>query len=82
MRLLADAGVAHRLVEKLLHALGDPPVRLQLWNGRSVTTSTAPSLLTLRIANRSTLWRLMADPDMQFGEAYTCLLYTSPSPRD
>ncbi len=79
MHLLVDTpapcwrhtGVAQRLVEKLLHALGDPPVRLQLWNGQSVTTSRAPSLLTLRIANRSTLWRLIADPDMQFGEAYT-----------
>ncbi|MDE2251415.1 MAG: class I SAM-dependent methyltransferase [Gammaproteobacteria bacterium] len=65
------AGVAQRLVEQLLHALGDPPVRLQLWNGSSVTTSTQPTLLTLRIANRSTLWRLMTDPEMQFGEAYT-----------
>jgi cyclopropane-fatty-acyl-phospholipid synthase len=55
----------------LLHALGDPPVRLQLWNGQSVMTSALPSLLTLRIANRSTLLRLLADPDMQFGEAYT-----------
>jgi cyclopropane-fatty-acyl-phospholipid synthase len=79
MRLLADTpaprpqhlGAAERLVEKLLHALGDPPVRLQLWNGQSVMTSAQPPLVTLRIANRSTLWRLMVDPDMQFGEAFT-----------
>jgi cyclopropane-fatty-acyl-phospholipid synthase len=79
MRLAADmpvpvrrpSGVARRLVERLLHALGDPPVRLQLWDGQSVLTSTQPPFLTLRIANRSTLWRLMADPDMQFGEAFT-----------
>jgi cyclopropane-fatty-acyl-phospholipid synthase len=64
-------GVAQRLVEKLLHALGDPPVRLQLWNGQSAQTSAQPPILTLRIANRSTLWRLMSDPDMQFGEAFT-----------
>jgi cyclopropane-fatty-acyl-phospholipid synthase len=78
MRLLVDTpappartGVAERLVERLLHALGDPPVQLQLWDGRCVITSAQPPVLTLRIANRSTLWRLLADPDMQFGEAFT-----------
>jgi cyclopropane-fatty-acyl-phospholipid synthase len=70
-RTRQPTGVAQRLAEKLLNALGDPPVRLELWTGQSVTTSAQPSLLTLRIANRSTLLRLMASPDLQFGEAYT-----------
>jgi len=64
-------GLAARLAAKMLRALGDPPVRLLLWNGASVAGSSAPPLLTLRIADRSTLWRLMVDPDMQFGEAFT-----------
>jgi cyclopropane-fatty-acyl-phospholipid synthase len=63
--------LGRRLVEALLGALGNPPVRLLLWTGEAVTTSREPPLLTLRIADRMTLLRLLVDPDMQFGEAFT-----------
>ncbi len=66
-----SAGFGRRLAERLLTALGNPPVRLLLWSGETVTTAREPPLVTLRIANRATLLRLMIDPDMQFGEAFT-----------
>lgn len=66
-----SAGHGRRLAERLLTALGNPPVQLLLWNGEMVTTAREPSLVTLRIADRATLLRLMIDPDMQFGEAFT-----------
>ena len=59
-----------RLVMQLLRFLGDPPVRFLLWSGEAVTT-VEPSVLTLRIADRMTLLRLLLDPQMQFGEAFT-----------
>jgi cyclopropane-fatty-acyl-phospholipid synthase len=67
----SGAGLGRRLTEGLLAALGNPPIRLLLWTGEAVTTSREPPLLTLRIADRMTLLRLVVDPDMQFGEAFT-----------
>ena len=64
-------GRGRRLAERLLAALGNPPVRLLLWSGEAVTTARDPPVVTLRIADRATLVRLMLDPDMQFGEAFT-----------
>jgi cyclopropane-fatty-acyl-phospholipid synthase len=65
------AGLERRLVEGLLSALGDPPVRLMLWNGEAIATSADEPVITLRIADRAALLRLITDPQMQFGELYT-----------
>jgi cyclopropane-fatty-acyl-phospholipid synthase len=67
----SGTGLARRLVEGLLGALGNPPVRFLLWTGESIMTAREAPLLTLRIADRMTLLRLLIDPDMQFGEAFT-----------
>ena len=65
-----SAGPGRRLAERLLAALGNPPVRLLLWSGEAVTTARESPVVTLRIADRATLLRLLFDPDMQFGEAF------------
>lgn len=59
-----------RLVRKLLGILGDPPICLQLWTGEAVSPSGAPPTATLHIADRPALLRLIADPEMQFGEMF------------
>jgi cyclopropane-fatty-acyl-phospholipid synthase len=65
------AGSVDRVIaQRMLSALGSPPVQLLLWNGETVTARDDPPLLTLRIADRLTLLRLIIDPEMQFGEAY------------
>ena len=38
--------------------------------------------IKLKILNKKLHYKLLFHPDLYFGEAYTCLLYTSPSPRD
>ncbi|HEX2492973.1 MAG TPA: cyclopropane-fatty-acyl-phospholipid synthase family protein [Steroidobacter sp.] len=63
--------VEGRLLRRLLHVFGDPPVCIVLWNGETVCTSTEPPFAALHIADRATLIRLCADPDLQFGEAYS-----------
>lgn len=58
-----------RMLRALLHAFGDPPVQLALWNGERV--GPAEAVATLHIPDRPTLMRLCRDPDLQFGELYS-----------
>ena len=38
--------------------------------------------VAVRLTDRQIERRLVRDPQLALGEAYICLLYTSPSPRD
>lgn len=58
-----------RMLRALLHAFGDPPVQLALWNGERV--GSAEAVATIHIPDRPTLMRLCRDPDLQFGELYS-----------
>jgi cyclopropane-fatty-acyl-phospholipid synthase len=58
-----------RMLRALLHAFGDPPVQLAIWNGERVGPEDA--VATLHIPDRATLMRLCRDPDLQFGELYS-----------
>ncbi len=55
----------------LLKAFGEPPVRLVLWDGEEIGTSNVPPVARVIIRDRPTLWRLILDPEFQFGEAYS-----------
>jgi cyclopropane-fatty-acyl-phospholipid synthase len=59
------------LARKMLQAWHNPPVALQLWGTHPIVPPQAPPAVTLRIANRRTLWRLALDPWFHFGEAYS-----------
>src|SRR5687768_12594789 len=61
--------IESRMLRALLHAFGDPPVQLALWNGERIGAPEA--VATLHIPDRSTLMRLCRDPDLQFGELYS-----------
>jgi len=61
-----------RLVRRLLSLIGDPPLRVVLWNGEEIapvemTDSGGPRIL---IHSRRTLWRVLLDPFFQFPEGY------------
>ncbi|HLS80058.1 MAG TPA: cyclopropane-fatty-acyl-phospholipid synthase family protein [Steroidobacter sp.] len=66
-----SASLEGRMLRLLLSAFGDPRVRIVLWNGESICTSPETPVATVRLANRATLLRLCADPDVQFGEGYS-----------
>ncbi len=55
----------------MLKTLGDPPVRLALWDGKEIATSHEPTVARVFIGDRPTLRRLILDPEFQFGEAYS-----------
>src|SRR5262245_32018578 len=59
-----------RLLRRLLSSLGDAPVRMTLWNGEVVTTGSGDCVAGIRFADRATLLRVFANPDLHLGEAY------------
>jgi cyclopropane-fatty-acyl-phospholipid synthase len=67
----ASGSMEARLLRMLLTAFGNPRVQIILWNGEAVCTSAEPPVANMRIADRATLVRLCADPDLQFGEGYS-----------
>lgn len=60
-----------RLVRYLLRSLGDPPLQFTLWNGESITPGTDRVLGSLRIADRASLFKLLINPNLYFGDAYS-----------
>jgi cyclopropane-fatty-acyl-phospholipid synthase len=65
------AGIESRLLRHLLHSLGDAPIRISLGNGEPVSTSRAGDATGIRIANGAALAKLIINPDLHFGDAYT-----------
>ena len=66
------AGALDRFVaRKILEARGNPPVAFRLWDGTEVGEGLETAIARLRIADRRTLWRLAAQGDLGFGDAYS-----------
>jgi cyclopropane-fatty-acyl-phospholipid synthase len=65
---------AERWLLRGLHAmLGRPAISFMLWDGYHVpegSPATVP-VATMRIADRRTLWRLLANPALSFGDDYS-----------
>ena len=66
----AGLSLEGRLVRRLLGSLGDPPLRVTLWNGESIFTGVSDAMGCIRIADRSALLKLFINPELYFGEAY------------
>ncbi len=69
--LAMPPGLGTLLLRRLLRSLGDAPLRMTLWNGESVSTGGADDAAGIRIANPTSLYKLLIDPDLYFGDAYT-----------
>ena len=59
-----------QLVRYLLKSLGNPPVQITLWNGDSIAPPGGEVVAKVRIASRTSLLKVLTDPDFQFGECY------------
>lgn len=78
MEAPADAGdrpqrlfSAERLLAKrMLHALGDPPLTLVLWNGEEIAGSDRRDASKVFIRDRGALLKLISNPEFWFGEMY------------
>jgi cyclopropane-fatty-acyl-phospholipid synthase len=60
-----------RLLRALLRAIGDPPVEFVLWTGERVAARGAPIVSRVLIRSRATLFGLLRDPFVRFGDAYS-----------
>lgn len=65
------SGIERRLLGYMLEAIGNPPVQIVLWNGELFSFSRAPAVARVHIHDRSALLRLILDPELYFGDAYT-----------
>ncbi len=58
-------------IERLLAAMGDPPLRVRLWDGREIGRPPAEAAGTACFHDHGVLLRLLVDPEMQFGELWS-----------
>jgi cyclopropane-fatty-acyl-phospholipid synthase len=58
------------LLARMLESLGNPPLRLVLWDGQEIATHASPIARVL-IRDRGALLKLIANPELGFGEMYT-----------
>jgi len=59
------------LVQRMLRRLGNPAIRIVLWDGQQIAISDAPPVASVRIRDRRTLLGLIVNPAIGFGDAYT-----------
>jgi cyclopropane-fatty-acyl-phospholipid synthase len=64
-------GLERRTAQNFVRALGSPPVSIITWDGDEIAGSPQPPAVRVRVHDRATLWRLMLDPLLHFGEGYT-----------
>ena len=73
--IAADGGsvwrIERRLASRMLRVIGSPPVRLVLWNGEEIAECGERPIARVLLRDRPTFWRLLLDPSLQFGEAYS-----------
>ena len=64
-------GIDIWLAHKFLQAIGEPPLRLVLWDGKTKVCLSSPPSVGLVIHDRPALWRLLINPLLYFGDDYT-----------
>lgn len=59
------------LTRKFLGAIGEPPLRVTMWDGTAVVPPAVNPAVGMVINDRPTLWRLLANPLLHFGDDYS-----------
>ena len=67
----AVTGLDRWLVKTALRLAGNPDLTVRLWNGETFAGSNNPQIATFEILSRKTLWLLVVNPDLQFGDAFS-----------
>jgi cyclopropane-fatty-acyl-phospholipid synthase len=58
-------------LRKLLPLLGNPPVRVVLWNGEEIDPVSGSPVATITLRDRKVLLKILANPDLGFGDGYS-----------
>lgn len=64
-------GIDRWLAHTFLRAIGDPALRVTLWDGKKIEEPATPSVVGMVIQDRITLWRLLTNPLLYFGDDYS-----------
>ena len=59
------------LLTRMMESLGNPPLDLVLWDGQEITSPKKSPLARVLIRDRGALLKLIANPELGFGEMYT-----------
>jgi cyclopropane-fatty-acyl-phospholipid synthase len=59
------------LLSQIFKAIGPAPIRLRFKDGEEMSPPGSPPLATIEMRDLSTLARMMIDPEVAFGEAYS-----------
>jgi len=70
MRTSSSSSLDRWLVNKMLMAVGAPPISVVLWDGTELTNTQAP-VSVLTINDRQALIALLMDPEYNFGDLYS-----------
>jgi len=60
-----------RLLLSMLESVGNPPLALVLWDGQEIASPGKTPVARVFIRDRGALLKLIANPELQFGEMYT-----------
>ena len=64
-------GVDVWVARNFLLAIGEPALRVVLWDGKEIVPPNSPPAVGMVIRNRATLWRLLTNPLLHFGDDYS-----------
>jgi cyclopropane-fatty-acyl-phospholipid synthase len=64
-------GVDVWLTRKFLEAIGEPALRVVLWDKEEIVPPNSTPAVGMVIRNRATLWRLLTNPLLHFGDDYS-----------
>lgn len=59
------------LLARLLAVCGNPPLQVQLWDGAAIASGDSSPAGTIVIRDRGTLWRLLKNPHVGFGDGFS-----------
>ncbi len=58
------------LLARMMRAIGNPPVEVELWNGHTVSNHDGETVARIVVRDRGALLKLINDPELCFGELY------------
>ena len=59
------------LLARMMRAIGNPPLQIMLWNGQKISNHHGNEVAQVVIRDRGALMKLIADPELNFGEMYS-----------
>ena len=59
------------LLARMMESLGNPSLDLVLWDGQEIASARRPAVARVLIRDRGAMLKLIANPELGFGEMYT-----------